>query len=390
MSEQKRTEESWADQNSADQNSADLAPATRVVSAGRPGKSEDAGVNAGIDLNSTFHAPGETGYGRYGNTTWSALESAIESLEGAKTLAFSSGMAAISAVLSLLPKGAVIVASKNGYTGTMTVLQRAQAAGTLELRLVDISDTGEVLQEIKGAMLLWIESPTNPALEVADLPTIIAAAKSINVGVAVDNTFATPLLQQPIAMGADMVIHSLTKYISGHSDVILGSISTRDEALYARLSDARKLGGAIPGPFETWITLRGLRTLSVRMERAQANALELAKRLSAHPAVEKVRYPGLPTDAHHERAKSFMKGFGAVISFDVKGGPGAADKACASSHLVTFATSLGGVESLWERRHRWSAESPLIPANLVRLSVGIEDVEDLWRDIDQALLASQG
>jgi len=186
------------------------------------------------------------------------------------------------------------------------------------------------------------------------------------------------------------VIHSLTKYISGHSDVILGSISTRDEALYARLSDARKLGGAIPGPFETWITLRGLRTLSVRMERAQANALELAKRLSAHPAVEKVRYPGLPTDAHHERAKSFMKGFGAVISFDVKGGPGAADKACASSHLVTFATSLGGVESLWERRHRWSAESPLIPANLVRLSVGIEDVEDLWRDIDQALLASQG
>ena len=370
-------------------NETDLAAATRVVSAGRPSKSDDAGVNPGIDLNSTFHAPGEIGYGRYGNSTWSALESAIESLEGGKTLAFSSGMAAISAVFSLLPKGAVVVASKNGYTGTMSLLHRAQAAGTLELRLVDISDTAEVLQEIKGAMLLWIESPTNPALEVADLPTIIAAAKSINVGVAVDNTFATPLLQQPIAMGADMVIHSLTKYISGHSDVILGSISTPDEALYARLSDARKLGGAIPGPFESWITLRGLRTLAVRMERAQSNALELAQRLSGHPAVEKVRYPGLASDPHHERAKSFMQGFGAVVSFDVKGGVEAADKACASSELVTFATSLGGVESLWERRHRWSAESPLIPANLVRLSVGIEDVEDLWRDIDQALRASQ-
>ena len=234
-------------------------------------------------------------------------------------------------------------------------------------------------------MLLWIESPTNPALEVADLPTIIAAAKSINVGVAVDNTFATPMVQQPLELGADVVIHSLTKYISGHSDVILGSISTRDSALYGRLSDVRKLAGAIPGPFECWIALRGIRTLGLRMERAQSNALELARRLESHPAIERVRYPGLPNDPHHATAASFMKGFGAVVSFEVKGGPEAADRVCQASRLVAFATSLGGVESLWERRHRWSAESPTIPTNLVRLSVGIEDVEDLWRDIDQAL-----
>jgi len=364
---------------------AEQSLATRVVAAGRPARIADAGVNVGIDLNSTFLAPGERGYGRYTNETLSALESAIESLEGGKTLVFASGMAAISAVISLLPKGAVIVASKNGYTGTMTVLKAAVASGAAEVRFVDIANTEEVLGEIKGALLLWIESPTNPALEVADLPTLISAAKRQNVGVVVDNTFATPLLQQPLMMGADMVIHSLTKYISGHSDVVLGSISTTDPALLGRLDTVRKMGGAIPGPFECWIALRGIRTLALRMERAQSNAMVLAERLSQHPAVEKVRYPGLPSDPHHQMAKSFMKGFGAVVSFDVKGGAQAADRLCEASQLISYATSLGGVESLWERRHRWSAESPTIPANLVRLSVGIEDVEDLWRDINQAL-----
>ena len=367
-----------------------LAPNSRVVAAGRPARTEDAGVNTPIDLNSTYIAPGQVGYGRYGNQTWSALEEAISSLEGGESLVFASGMAAISAMLSILPKGAVIVASRNGYTGTMALLKKAQDSGMAEVRYVDIAHTQEVLQEIKGAMLLWIESPTNPALEVADLPTIIAAAKSINVGVAVDNTFATPMVQTPLDLGADVVIHSLTKYISGHSDVILGSISTRDSALYGRLSDVRKLTGAIPGPFECWIALRGIRTLGLRMERAQGNALELARRLESHPAIERVRYPGLPNDPHHATAASFMKGFGAVVSFEVKGGPEAADRACQASKLVAFATSLGGVESLWERRHRWSAESPTIPTNLVRLSVGIEDLEDLWRDINQALELSQG
>ena len=365
-----------------------LSPESLVVAAGRPVRTDDAGVNPAIELNATFLAPGPTGYGRYGNATWSALESAISALEGGSTLAFSSGVAAISSVFSILPRGAVITASKNGYSGTMVLLKNAAAAGAIEVRYVDVSDTDEVLNALPGTTLLWIESPTNPALEVADLPTIIRAAKAQNIGVGVDNTFATPLIQRPLEMGADLVMHSLTKFISGHSDVILGSLSTKDPALYERLSGVRKVNGAIPGPFESWLALRGMRTLGVRLERAQKNAMELAIRLSLHPAVERVRYPGLPTDPHHERAKSFMNGFGAVISFDHKGGAAAADAACANSQLIAHATSLGGVESLWERRHRWSAESPTIPTNLIRLSVGIEDVEDLWRDIDNSLLKS--
>ena len=361
---------------------------TRVVAVGRPARTGDAGVNVPIELNSTFMAPGQAGYGRFGNSTWSALESAIESLECGPTLVFSSGVAAISALFSILPRGAVVTASRNGYSGTMTLLRLAESSGALEVRYVDVSNTNEVLASLTGSTLLWLESPTNPALEVADMPTLIAAAKSLNIGVAVDNTFATPLVQQPLEMGADVVVHSLTKYISGHSDVILGSISTKDQALLARLNEIRKINGAIPGPFEVWLALRGIRTLGVRMERAQKNAQEIATRLTLHPAVDRVRYPGLPSDPHHEIAKSFMKGYGAVISFDHKGGAEAADRACTLSKLVVYATSLGGVESLWERRHRWSAESPTIPTNLIRLSVGIEDLEDLWRDIDSALLKS--
>ncbi len=365
-----------------------LSLESRVVAAARPDRVADAGTNLPIELNSTFLAPGATGYGRFGNKTWSALESAIDSLEGGATLVFSSGVAAISALFSILPRGAVITASRNGYSGTMVILRQAEASGAAEVRYVDVANTAQVLAALPGSTMLWLESPTNPALEVADMPTLIAAAKSLNVGVAVDNTFATPLIQQPLEMGADVVVHSLTKYIAGHSDVILGSISTKDLALHQRLSDVRRINGSIPGPFEVWLALRGLRTLGVRMERAQKSAMELATRLSTHPAVSQVRYPGLVTDPHHAIAKSFMKGFGAIVSFDHAGGAEAADRACAGSHLVAHATSLGGVESLWERRHRWSAESPTIPTNLIRLSVGIEDVEDLWRDIDSALRVS--
>ena len=346
-----------------------LSLESRVVAAGRPIRESDAGVNVGIDLNSTFLAPGSAGYGRFGNSTWSALEDAIASLENGPTLVYSSGVAAITALFSILPRGAVITASRNCYSGTMVLLRQAEASGAAEVRYVDISNTDEVLAALPGTTLLWVESPTNPALEVADLPTLIAAAKRQNIGVGVDNTFATPLLQQPLDLGADVVIHSLSKYISGHSDV-------------------SKINGSIPGPFEVWLALRGIRTLGVRLERAQKNAHEIALRLSLHPAVERVRYPGLPTDPHHEIAKSFMKGYGAVISFDHRGGAEAADRSCAASKLVAHATSLGGVESLWERRHRWSTESPTIPTNLIRLSVGIEDLEDLWRDIDSALRAS--
>ena len=372
-----------------------LRPESLVVAAGRPAREVDGQLNPPISLTSTFHAtaPGELasprGYARYGNESWSALESAISDLEGGHTLVFASGMNAVTTVFSLLPHGSVVTTSHNGYTGVQVFLSRMVEEGRLEVRYVDLANTDEVLEALPGTALLWLESPTNPGLDVADLPTLIKAAKALNCGVAVDNTFATPLNQKPLEMGADMVVHSVTKYLSGHSDILMGSISTNDPALLKRLHDLRTIVGGIPGPFEAWLALRGMRTLAIRLERAQANALELAKRLQNHPAVERVRYPGLPTDPAHKRACEFMKGFGAVLSIDVKGGAEAADKACNASRLVTHATSLGGVESLWERRHRWSWESPSIPKNLVRLSVGIENVEDLWEDIDQALQASQ-
>jgi len=363
-----------------------LSEASKVVAAGRPERTPDAALNTPIELTSTFNAGGEVGYGRFGNQSWRALEAAIETLENGKTLLFPSGMSAIGAIFRLIPATACIVASKNGYTGTMNVLRQLEAAGA-KVRYVDVSNTDEVLDALNGADFAWIESPTNPALEVCDLPTVIAAAKKAGVRVGVDNTFSTGLIQKPLDLGADLSMNSVTKFISGHSDILMGSVSTNSDELMGKLVDIRKFGGAIPGPFEAWLALRGMRTLSLRLAKAQENAMELAKRLSNHPKVERVRYPGLPTDPHHERAKSFMNGFGAVLSIDVKGGPEAADKACSSSKLVTFATSLGGVETLWERRHRWGSESPTIPVNLVRIAVGIEDIEDLWADIDQALNA---
>ena len=233
--------------------------------------------------------------------------------------------------------------------------------------------------------MLYLESPLNPLLEIIDLPKLVAAGKAAGCGVAVDNTLATPLLQNPLALGADIVIHSVTKYLSGHSDLILGSLSTNDLALYNRLEQSRRYGGAIAGPFEAWIALRGIRTFALRMQRSQENALELATRLSKDGRVAKVRYPGLPTDAYHQMAKSFMKGFGAMISFDVNGTADQVDLMCNSSKLITNATSLGGVESIWERRRRWATESTLVPENLIRFSVGIENVDDLWADIQHAL-----
>lgn len=360
-------------------------PRTEIVSAGRPTVIPDGAINPPIVLSSTFHAPNQVGYGRYGNETWSALEEAISTLEGGQTLAFASGMAAISAVFHTVKIGSVIVASKNGYTGTNTLLKEKQSSGACVVRWVDISDSDEVISALHGADLFWLESPTNPALEVADMPLLIAEAKKLHVTVAVDNTFATALNQRPLEMGADISMNSVTKFLSGHSDVLMGSLSVGNEAHFAALENQRKLGGAIPGPFEAWLALRGLRTLDVRLQRAQINAREIAQRLEQDPRIAKVRYPGLASHPHHERAKSFMKGFGAVISFEIHGTPEQADRVCSSSRLIAHATSLGGVETLWERRHRWSAESPTIAQNLIRLSVGIEDAEDLWADIEQAL-----
>ena len=366
-----------------------LATESKVVAAGRPAKQPDGALNPPIALNSTFHEGGPIGYGRYGNETWSVLEDAISILEGGKTLLFSSGMAAISAVFSLLPEGSVVVAANNGYQGTTTLLKKLHESEKLKVRFVNLANTDETVAAIPGAQMLYLESPLNPLLEIIDLPKLIAAGKAAGCGVTVDNTLATPLLQNPLALGADIVIHSVTKYLSGHSDLILGSLSTNDSALYNRLEQSRRYGGAIAGPFEAWIALRGVRTFALRMQRSQENALELATRLSKDGRVAKVRYPGLPTDAYHQMAKSFMKGFGAMISFDVNGTADQVDLMCNSSRLITNATSLGGVESIWERRRRWATESASVPENLIRLSVGIENVDDLWADIEHAFTAAK-
>ena len=366
-----------------------LSTESKVVAAGRPAKQPDGALNPPIALNSTFHEGGPIGYGRYGNETWSALEDAISTLEGGKTLLLSSGMAAISAVFSLLPEGSVVVAANNGYQGTTTLLKKLHESEKLKVRFVNLANTDETVAAIPGAQMLYLESPLNPLLEIIDLPKLIAAGKAAGCGVAVDNTLATPLLQNPLALGADIVIHSVTKYLSGHSDLILGSLSTNDSALYNRLEQSRRYGGAIAGPFEAWIALRGVRTFALRMQRSQENALELATRLSKDGRVAKVRYPGLPTDAYHQMAKSFMKGFGAMISFDVNGTVDQVDLMCNSSRLITNATSLGGVESIWERRRRWATESASVPENLIRFSVGIENVDDLWADIEHAFTAAK-
>ena len=360
-------------------------PETIAVTAGRPTHQPDAALNPAIQLTSTFHAGGPLGYGRYGNETWLAVEDAISQLEGGKTLVFSSGLAAIQSILAILPVGAVVTASDQGYSGTMTIFKMLHESGRLEVRFVDVSNTQAVLDAIPGTQFLWLESPTNPCMDVAELPTLIKAAKAAGIGVGVDNTFATPLNQNPLALGADISMNSVTKFLSGHSDVLMGAVSTNDDALYTRIETQRKLGGAIAGPVEAWLALRGIRTFPLRVQRGSESALEIAKRLDAHPKVSRVRYPGLPTDSQHEKAKSFMRGFGAVLSFEVHGGAEAADKVCAAAKLITNATSLGGVETLWERRRRWAIESEVVPESLIRLSVGIESVEDLWEDISQAL-----
>jgi cystathionine gamma-synthase len=347
-----------------------LNPETLAIASGRPAQDPGAGLNSSISLNSTFNAGGPINYGRTGNETWQQLEAAISALEEAEsTLVFSSGMAAIAAAFSILPHGAPVVTSHEGYSGTMALLKKYNQEGRLEVRFVDITDTKEVLEKLRGAAFLWVESPTNPGLGVADVAVIIGEAKKRNIGVGFDNTFATPMNQKPLTFGADIVMHSVTKYLAGHSDVILGSLSVKDPALKSRLHEARTSLGSIAGPFEVWLALRGVRTFPLRFARAQESAAILARKLAEHSQVSNVRYPG----------------FGAIISFEAKGDAKRAENICDSATLIANATSLGGVETTWERRRRWELESQSVPENLIRLSVGCEHVDDLWRDIDTAL-----
>ena len=311
-------------------------------------------------------------------------------LEGSTrpALLFGSGMAAVAATLSLVPPGGRVVVPRHAYQVSLGLLDELETRGAVTVSRVDIADTDAVVAALPGAAMLWVETPTNPMLEVADLPALVAAAHAEGVVVAVDNTFATPLGQRPLTLGADVVVHSVTKYLAGHSDVVLGAALADDEALHARLLAHRTVHGAIAGPFEAWLALRGLRTLALRVERSQATAAELARRLVDHPAVAEVRHPSLPADPGHQRATTLMDGYGSILCVRPVGGPAAADAVVAAVRLWVPATSLGGVESSLERRRRYTTESVTVPEDLLRLSVGIEDVGDLWADLDSALRAA--
>lgn len=346
-----------------------LRPATVAVTAGRPPHASDQPLNTPVTFAATYVAGGDLEYGRYDNPTWAAFEDALGQLEGGRCLSFSSGLAAVSTLLDLVAQGGKVVAARHSYNGTIAQLADLEMRDRLTAQLVDITDLDAVIAACDDAALVWLESPTNPALELADIPAITAAAHEAGAYVVVDNTFATPLLQQPLADGVDLVVHSATKFIAGHSDVLMGAVITSDEELYRVIKGRRDMIGAVPGPMEAFLALRGLRTLHLRVERAQDNAKELVRRLQQHDAVGEVRYPG----------------FGAIVSIVLAQGALAADLLTHKTSLWVHATSLGGVESTFERRRRWKSEPETIPEGLVRLSVGVEDVEDLWEDLRRAL-----
>jgi len=370
-----------------------LHPETAVICAGRPGHAAGEPLNTPLVLASNFQAgttaaPGTGQGGRaYSRTDatpgWEALETAVGQVEGGHAVAFSSGMAAIAAVLDLVPAGARIVAPADCYFGVGELLADGQQQGRWAVDRVDLTDTAAVQAAVAGADLLWLETPSNPLLEVADLPTLCAAGRRAGVIVGVDNTFATPLLQQPLALGADVVVHSATKFIGGHSDLLSGITIARDQALAGRLRHRRGLSGATPGALEAFLALRGLRTLALRLDRGQANASELARRLDQHPAISRVRYPGLPGDPGHRTAAAQMTGFGAVLAFEVADAP-TADRICEALHVIVHATSLGGVETTIERRSKLVGQEH-VPPGLLRLSVGCEHIDDLWNDLSTAL-----
>jgi cystathionine gamma-synthase len=363
---------SYAEVVGTEANSQHLHVDTFVVSSGRPERAPGSSVNVPVELTSTYAADGAVNYARSGNPTWNAFEEALGGLEGGRALVHASGMGAISAALSLLPAGGTVVAPDTTYNGTGDLLVAHEKAGGTVVR-VHATDTAGFLAAIESADLLWLESPTNPLMDVTELDVVLGRAHELGVMSVVDNTLSTPLVCRPLSLGADVVVHSVTKYLSGHSDVVLGATvvadTERGRAIGERLLRHRTLHGAIAGPLEVFLALRGLRTLSVRFERASASAAELARRLGEHPGVERVRYPGV----------------GAILSIDVAGDLEAAERVCSATRLWLHSTSLGGVESQVERRRRHPSESEQVPVNLLRLSVGIEHVDDLWADLDQAL-----
>ncbi len=370
---------------------------TRAIHAGQEPEQLTGAVNVPVFLTSTYAQDGvgqDRGYeyGRTGNPTRTALEACIASLEGARFgRAFASGLAAEDAVLRMLVPGESVVLGDDAYGGTFRLIDKVFGPMGVGWTVLDLYDPVSVDRDWpEGARLLWLETPTNPTLGVVDIEALSAVARAHGARCVVDNTFATPYLQQPLALGADIVVHSTTKYLSGHSDTVGGFVATNDEAVASRIAFLQNAVGAVPGPLDCYLTLRGIKTLGVRMDRHCANAAAIVELLSSHPAVEEVLYPGLPDCAGHGVATKQMRDFGGMVSFLARGGQGAAYRIVAATKLFTLAESLGGVESLIEHpgamTHASVADSPLeVDPALVRLSVGIESVEDLVADLTQAL-----
>ncbi len=355
-----------------------------LVSAGR-----DRGAGSPLNVPpwpaSNFVRGGSRAYARDDGTPgWEALEEIVGGLEGGSAVSFASGMAAVAAVFDQLPTGAMVALPEDCYQGVTGLAEAGQRRGRWSVERIAACDTARWVEVCGGADLIWLESPSNPLLQVADVDIICAAPRKRGAMLAVDNTFATPLNQRPLALGADVSVQSATKYIGGHSDLLSGMVTARDAELVTALRHTRELMGATPGTLETFLAVRGARTLAVRLDRAQKNAMVLAERLARHPEVSVTRYPGLPGHPMHEAARRQLRGFGTIISFDVAGDAAAADGVCGELRLIQHATSLGAVESTIERRAGIAGQEHL-PETLLRLSVGIEAVEDLWTDLERAL-----
>jgi cystathionine gamma-synthase len=359
---------------------------TWLVSAGRPHE-PGSPLNVPLVAASNFLLGGNQSYARdEGTANWRALEEIVGGLEGGESVAFASGMAAAAAVFDQLPPRASVVIPDDCYHGVVDLAESGAEKERWQLKRLAMDQTQLWVEAAANADLIWLESPTNPLLIVADLKTICAVPRKPSAILAVDNTFATPLLQQPLALGADVSMQSATKYIGGHSDLLSGILTSTKPALLEGFRNSRKQSGAIPGALESFLAVRGLRTLAIRLQKSQENAGKLAAFLEQHAGVDRVRYPGLASHPTHAIATQQLKGFGGMISFEVSGDWEAADAVCKRTRLIRHATSLGGVESTMERRGAIPGQDQ-VPPNLLRLSVGIEAYQDLQADLDQALSA---
>jgi cystathionine gamma-synthase len=378
---------------------------TLAVHAGAEPDEISGGVSPSIQMSTTFRQDGvgkpRRGfeYGRSGNPTRQALEAAIAALEGGSHgLAYASGLAATQNLLYLLEPGEGLILSDDAYGGTWRLASKVWSrygVQTDAVNLCDIDALAAALASGPAVRMVWIETPTNPLMKVVDISAVARVAASAGALTVVDNTFATPFLQRPLELGADVVMHSATKYLSGHSDVISGLLVTRRDDLEERLRFHQNAAGAVPSPFDSWLVMRGMRTLAVRMERASSNAAAIAEWLAGRDEVSTVYYPGLASHPQHELVERQMRLPGAMLSFELEAGEPAARRVVEATRLFTLAESLGAVESLIElpavMTHLSAAGSPLeVPAGLVRLSVGIEAVEDLVADLEGALRASAG